>query len=395
MPHLVNPPAGWFVNANNDPAGTVLDNNPLNQIRPGGGIYYLNAGYDAGFRAGRITELLKGRVSQGEVSFGDMQAIQADVVLPDAQYFVPLIKQAFAHAQTSSYAPLAALYGDPGIRAAVARFAAWKLTAPTGIPEGYDAADINGALATPTSVEIAESVAATIYSVWRGQFIRNTIDATLGPLPKPGSQLAMTSLKNLLERPQPGVGASGLNFFDVPLPTPPAADRRDYLILKSLADALARLAGPPFLTAFGGSTYQDDYRWGKLHRIVLKHPLGGPFNVPPAFGAFPHPLGSALPGIPTDGGFGVVDASNHDARAQGVNDFMFTNGPVNRFVAQASPSGMRAESVWPGGTSGVPGSTFYLNLLPLYLTNDTVPLLFRDADVQKALYSVTKYVPAK
>ena len=58
MPHVVNPSAGWFVNANNDPAGTVLDNDPLNQLRPGGGIYYLNPGYD-GFRAGRITEMMR------------------------------------------------------------------------------------------------------------------------------------------------------------------------------------------------------------------------------------------------------------------------------------------------------------------------------------------------
>jgi len=33
---------------------------------------------------------------------------------------------------------------------------------------------------------MAESVAATIYSVWRGQFIRNSIDATLEGVPLPG-----------------------------------------------------------------------------------------------------------------------------------------------------------------------------------------------------------------
>ena len=42
MPQTVNPPAGFFVNANNDPAGVTLDNDPLNQTRPGGGIFYLN-----------------------------------------------------------------------------------------------------------------------------------------------------------------------------------------------------------------------------------------------------------------------------------------------------------------------------------------------------------------
>ena len=400
MPHLVNPPAGWFVNANNDPAGTVLDNNPLNQLRPGGGIYYLNAGYDAGFRAGRITELIKGKLDAGPVSFGDMQAIQADVVLPDAQYFVPLIVQALARAKTSLVPPLASLGSQTGIEEAVARLGAWKLTTPTGIPQGYDAIDVDGVLGTPTSAEISESVAATIYSVWRGQFIRNTIDATLNgvplppsvTLPKPGDQLSMTALKALLERPQPGIGASGINFFNAPAAS--AEDRRDILILESMAGALTRLAGPDFAVAFGGSSNQNDYRWGKLHRIVFQHPLGGPFNVPPAFGAFPNPLGDALPGFPTDGGFGVVDASNHDPRAQGANDFMFGHGPVNRFVAEAGVPGVRAESVWPGGTNGIPGSPFYLNMLPIYLTNDTVPLLFSTGDLQKALYSVSKFVPA-
>jgi penicillin amidase len=212
-------------------------------------------------------------------------------------------------------------------------------------------------------------------------------------LPKPGSQLAMTALKSLLERPQPGIGASGINFFNAPAAS--AEDRRDILILQSVADALARLAGPAFQLAFGGSTNQDDYRWGKLHRIVLDHPLGGPFSVPPAFGAAPHPLGDALPGFPTDGGFGVVDASNHDARAQGVNEFMFGNGPVNRFMAEAGAPAVRAESIWPGGTSGIPGTPFYLNLLPLYLTNDTVPLLFGRNDLQQHLYSRSRFVPAK
>ena len=202
----------------------------------------------------------------------------------------------------------------------------------------------------------------------------------------------MTALKSLLGRPQPGIGASGINFFNAPAAS--AEDRRDILILKSLADALGRLSGPDFAAAFAGSTNQNDYRWGKLHRIVFEHPLGGPFNVPPAFGAFANPLGDALPGFPVDGGFGVVDASNHDPRAQSVNGFMYGRGPVNRFVAEAGKSGMQAESVWPGGTSGVPGNPFYVDLLPDYLTNDTVPLLFRDQDLKKALYSTSKFVPA-
>ncbi len=398
MPQLVNPPAGWFVNANNDPAGTVLDNDPLNQLRPGGGLYYLNAGYDFGLRAGRITELIRAKVAAGPVSFGDMQSIQADVVLPDAQFFVPLIRQAQQRGMVSSNPALHGLATLPALQDAVSRLAAWGFTAPTGIPQGYDAADVDGKLGTPTPHEIAESVAATLYSVWRGQFIRNTIDATLDgvplppgvSLPKPGDQLTMTALKALLERPQPGIGASGINFFNAPAAA--ADDRRDILILQSLANTLARLAGPDFEPAFGGSTNQDDYRWGRLHRIVFEHPLGGAFNLPADSSAI---LGNALPGFPTDGGFGAVDASNHPVRAQSANGFMFDHGPVNRFVAEAGPPGVRAESVWPGGTSALPGSVFYANLLPRYLTNDTVPLLFGSGDLQRSLYGVTRFVPAK
>jgi penicillin G amidase len=402
MPHLINPATGWFVNANNDPAGTVRDNNPLNQLRPGGGLYYLNAGYDFGLRASRITELIEDKLRRrGTISLRDMKAIQADVVLPDAPYFVPYIKQALTRAGVSSDAQLAALGQQPAVQQAVARLAAWKFTTPTGIPQGYDAADASGRLGQPDAAEIAESVAATLYSVWRGQFIRNTIDATLDGvplpagvvLPKPGAQLALTAVKNLLERPQPGIGASGINFFNAPAAS--AEDRRDIVILKSLADSLTRLAGPDFAAAFGGSTKLEDYRWGKLHRIVFAHPLGGQFSVPPAFGLVQHPLGTALPGFPADGGFGAVDSSNHDLRAQGANGFMFNRGAVHRFVAEGSLWGVQAESIWPVGTSADPASRFYLGFLTRYLVNDTVPLLFGIGELLKATSSVVVFIPAK
>ena len=44
MPQLVNPARGYIANGNNDPIGVTLDNNPLNKLRPGGGILYLVIG---------------------------------------------------------------------------------------------------------------------------------------------------------------------------------------------------------------------------------------------------------------------------------------------------------------------------------------------------------------
>ena len=376
MPHVINPPSGWIVNANNDPAGTTLDNNPLNQLRPGGGIYYLNPGY-SGFRAGRITQMIREKLSRDEkISFEDMQRMQADVVLLDAQFFVPYILRALENGGASSVPPLAGLASHPGVRSAVERLRNWDFSTPTGIPEGYDAADHNGVLSAPSSAEIESSIAATIYSVWRGQFIKNTIDVVLsqGDLPRPGSQQVMTALRNLLENydTRHGAGASGVQFFNVPPMennAQTAGARRDILILKSVADALTLLASDEFAPAFGNSTNQNDYRWGKLHRIVFRHPLGDPFNTPPAAGAFPPPL-PGLQGIPVDGGFEVVDASTHNPRASTLNGFMFDRGPVRRGVSEGMPAGIRAVTSLPGGPSGIPGHPLYINLLRPWLTNE-------------------------
>ncbi|HZA82398.1 MAG TPA: penicillin acylase family protein, partial [Actinomycetes bacterium] len=374
MPHIVNPPAGFFVNANNDPAGVTLDNDPMNQTRPGGGIWYLNNGY-AGIRAGRITALLRAELAgDGTVSFADMQRIQADTALVDAQFFVPHVVRSLARGALDSDPTLRGLARDRAVAEAVGRLALWNRRTPTGIPEGYDASDPDGQRRPPSRLEQLNSVAATIYAVWRSQLIQGAIDARLAPygVAGPDGERSLTALKHLLETfgQTHGVGASGIDFFAVD-GVADATDRRDVTLLRAVQAALAKLSGPDFQAAFGGSTDQDDYRWGRLHRVTLDHPMGGPFNIPPAFGAFPPPLAD-LPGIPTDGGFETVDAATHDARADAAGEFGFGGGPANRYVSELrGPGDVDAESSLPGGTSGVPGSPFYVNLLPEWLTNDT------------------------
>ena len=372
-------------NANNDPIGTTFDNNPVNQKRRDDqGILYLNHGYRIGIRAGRIQEMLEEILAQGSVSFEDMQIIQADVVMLDAAFFAPFIIEAFDHTSNGTltvHPLLLDLRQNPGIRQAVDRLRAWDFSTPTGVVEGYDANDIDGERFHPSAREIENSIAATIYSVWRSRFIANTIDRTLLrvgecagiEMPRPDSPRTMTALQNLLNKfgEMQGFGASGLNFFMVPA-VEDAQTRRDIIILQSLAEALDLLAGPAFAEAFDGSTHQADYRWGRLHRIVFEHPLGAPFSIPPAGGDVP-PSFDDLPGLATDGGFGVIDASSHEVRAESSNDFMFEFGPVRRYVGQIGlrHHGRRAETILPGGPSGAIGSPFYANLLPLWLTNDT------------------------
>jgi penicillin amidase len=375
MPQVVNPSNGWFVNGNNDPTGHTLDNDPLNTPRPGGGILYLNPGYD-GIRGGRITQLVRQRLANnGKISFEDMKAIQADIVLYDAQIFMPFITRALTNAQAAgANTTLAALGSNPVVGAVVQRLSRWDFSAPTGIAEGYDASDSNGALSAPSQAEIDNSVAATLYSAWRSKFMANTIDGVLRAMtmPVPPHQQALSALRFQLENfgTTGGRGASGVNFFNVP-DVADAAARRDIIILKSVADAMTMLSGDEFAPAFNKSADLNDYRWGKLHRIAFAHLLTPTMSPGAIFGPPPFPSVQGLQGVAVDGGYSVVDASSHNPRATTLNGFMFGSGPNRRYVGEMRAGDIRAESSLPGGVSGDVRSPWFTNLLMPWLTNDT------------------------
>jgi penicillin amidase len=385
MPQEVNPLRGFIINANNDPVGTSADNDPLNQRRPGGGLFYLGIGYDRGYRIGRIERLLDFELGRDAKFSPELfERVQANNQLLDAEVFTPYLVAAFDHGKAPGAAPaLAALAADPRVAEAIGRLRTWDFSTPTGIPEGWDPFDNPAALPAPAPQEVAHSVAATLYAVWRGQIVQRVIDGTLagvglGGFAPPGD-VALADLRRLLETfpSRHGHGASGVDFFAVPGAAP--EDARDIILLDCLASALNLLAGDAFAPAFGHSTAQDDYRWGKLHRVVFEHPLGGPFNIPPGGGLAD--LAPDLPGVARSGGFGSVDAASHNVRADSVNEFRFGNGPARRFVGTLLPSGPEAEEIIPGGTSGLPGSPFQTDQLRLWLTNHYHPWLYRPGDV--------------
>jgi penicillin amidase len=401
MPQLVNPAGGSIINANNDPTGNLADNNVLNVRRPDGGIEYLGSTFINGIRAARIRDLLEQTLAtKGRASSLDLQRIQADTVMGDARYFTPFIVRAFANAQRAGAAlELADLASDARVREAVARLSAWDQSTPTGIVEGFDEADRNGWRSAPSELEIAHSVAASIYSVWRNQFVALAYDGPVRSrnLPITSSRGdAITGLKNLLENfaTRQGRGASGIDFFPVP-GVAAAEDRRDVVLLRSLQNALNLMAGPTFDAAFKRSTNQRDYRWGKLHRIVLAHPIGGNFSTPPAGGTFAQPL-LGLPGIPVDGGLFTVDVAGGVLRNDSSNGFTFDSGPVRRMVAsvQNPGRGIEAVSSLPGGESGESGNPFHLNLLERWLTNEVFPLRQDILDLPGHIAEVDVLVPA-
>ena len=386
MPHWENPAQGWFANANNDPIGLSADNNVLNQLRPGGGLYYLSQGGYSTYRMGRIDRLMKAAIAEGKVDNMDMKIWQANNQSLDAELIMPHILTAYSNALSPDAWPgIQQFLVDPRVLISLENFVEWDFSMPTGVKEGYDFGDNPFALADPSETEIAYSVAATIYSTWRSMAIRNTIDATINGVDAaigqdvltphlPGSKRAFNGFKNLLDNfeTDQGFGASGINFFTNPA-APTREDARDFIILASLKQALDLLASDEFAPAFNNSTNINDYRWGKLHRIEFSHVLGASLSVPN--GLFGFSTIEGLDGIPRSGGYQVLDASGHNIRANGLNDFMFNAGPARRFVGELTPQGPIMDQVIPGGQSGViTDGVLYVNQLFSWLANSYLPL---------------------
>jgi penicillin amidase len=378
MPSAINPRQGFLVSANNDPLGNTLDNDPFNQQRPGGGVLYLHRSY-VSLRAQTINTLLQETLSQGKLDEAAVRRMQSDQRLPDAALLVPELVEAYERAMTpGNPMGLRTLADDPRLAEAVQRLEAWDGSAPTGIQEGYDPGDDPDALAPPSQQEIDDSVAATLFSVYRGQLLRRVVDETLQRLHLgdylPPYRQGHVALMHLLEREDdqrvPQHIISGVEFFRMESFSEESA--RDAVLVQALRDTLDLLAGEAFADAFGGSTELEDYRWGKLHRITLGHPLGGPLSVPP-MGGFEN-LAPELPGLARGGGFASVDTGTHNLRAADAQAFRYTLSPGRRFYAVLDPAGIEAYQILPGGQSGDPTSPGYTSQLGRWLTNRYAPV---------------------
>src|SRR5262249_47251691 len=148
---------------------------------------------------------------------------------------------------------------DSRVAEAVGRLRTWNFTTPTGVTEGYDAADAAGQPPSPPpNDKIAKSVPATIYPMWPTEAPATIIDAPVKRLSLTSPaihEIALANLRHLLNTFDDAhdVGASGIDFFAVTNLANPA-DRRDYQLLKSLRDALNLLKSNAFATAFHNST---------------------------------------------------------------------------------------------------------------------------------------------
>jgi penicillin G amidase len=155
------------------------------------------------------------------------------------------------------------------------------------------------------------------------------------------------------------------------------------------------LAGDAFADAFARSTNQNDYRWGKLHRVTFAHAFGSgvpEFSIPTA-GDF-EDLSPTLPGLAVDGGFETIDNGAFSPEGASSAAYVFNSGAARRYVSEARRQGIKSVQVIPGGTSGVAGNRFHANQLQLWLRNDYHQVLFTDDEINKERFSRVIYSPS-
>ncbi len=389
---IENPPAHFWVNANNDPVGNTADNDPLDEALSGTG-YYLSPGYDE-FRAARITELIRSELNlippppgtppgDGVISFADMQRMQDDVNQLEARRLAKYFVTAVDNAGLGGAPPALSGLLNSRITDARDRLAAWTYNTPTGF-------DTPGDPGAPSAQDLVDSVATTIYNVAVGRLMTKTFDAALaanGVSYRQGTVEGLRGLMKLLDKvPFTGVGASGLNFFDDPSVSLSAAEERDILLVKSLQDALDLLGGTNFVNAFGGSTSVDDYLWGKVHYVIFQSYIDGDLNGTyinggGAFSIPPQPAVGFPPGMPANGARFTVDVANFGLRPTSETSLQFGSGPNRRSVVEMVDGAIIAKNVIPGGVDGVVGRPHYGDQVDLWLSNQYHDTYLYTADV--------------
>jgi penicillin amidase len=239
LPSTFNPPAGYIVTANN--AVTVPTNGP-----------FLTSDWDAGYRADRIDELLRGLIDAGEpITAGDMSEIQADDRNAAAAILLPRVLE---------------LDVDGGAERAQGVLRDWDL---------HDDAD---------------SAAAALFNV----FWKTLLDETFRPAlpddmpPSGGAQWFLVVDRLLADAQSPWWGSPDADV-----------DGRDAALTRALGHAweeTARLLG-------------DDpaaWEWGSLHRLDIENASFGTSGIAPIEALFNRGPWE-LPG-----GSGVVNAIGWD-----------------------------------------------------------------------------------
>jgi penicillin G amidase len=316
LPSVLNPEDGVIVTANQ---AVTPHSTP-----------FLTSEWDKGFRAGRIATLIDERLEGGELGVEDMTAIQLDTYNSFAETLLPWLERVEL---TDRF------YAEPQ-----QLLSGWDRTAPA---TGDQAA-----------------AAMYYYAVW-AQLLKLTFDDELPPdLYASGNSRWMTLVGNLLDRPEDP-------WWDDKL-TVGVVETRDQILREAMIEARLDLTRRI-------SKNPEDWQWGRLHRVSLRHPVLGTDGIPELVqGIF-----SEGP-FPAAGGSALVNAMGWDA---GTGTYRVSSGPSMRMVVDLADLDA---SRWVNqtGNSGHPFHAHFSDQTGPWLAGDTFPWSSTEEAVRAA--SVTE-----
>ncbi|ROS78723.1 penicillin amidase [Cellulomonas sp. PhB143] len=297
MPRVVDPAEGFLVAANQ-------------AVEPRGRGPFLTNDWDYGYRSQRIRTLLQKEVdAKRPVSVATMQQMQLDDWSPFADALVPtLLKLDIGH--------------------------------------GFDADGQKLLASWDYRTDEDSSAAAYFAAVWRNILQLTFWDDVPASMRPSGDSRWLAVVQGLMEKPRDA-------FWD-DRTTLGLVETRDEVLKKAMVTARLELT-----TELGKRT--DDWDWGRLHQLSLKHPVLGGDATPTFVRGIVNPDAVQLPGSPS-----VVDAIGWDA-AEG---FAATTGPSMRMVVDLGDLD-RSSWVTVTGVSGHPASDHYTDQLEAWANGKT------------------------
>ncbi len=335
LPWQLDPSTGMIVSANN---AAVDDKYP----------YFIAAEWDPGYRAKRITELLKAAATSGGVTTTTLRSIQTDTVILRADQVVPIV--------------------------AAAR------------PTSEDGALIAQRIIGWTNHDCpVDSVGCAAYQSFEYRLVRDLFDDELGPLAREyvGSGASLHAMITMLDQPD-------APWWD-DTRTTDVHETRDAIVGRALDEA-----GSELRAAYGDP---GNWTWGKLHQATFAEATLGSSGIGPLewyFNKGPYAAAGAAGAVDNlyyQPSRAYPDPDDPSWKPVGIDGvFAVTTLPSFRLsIDLADLDGARI--IQTTGQSGNPFDRHYGDMIAPWLNGDTVPLPFTPTAIHKAVLQTLQLVP--
>lgn len=322
LPSVLNPPEHFIATANA---------RPVDEAYP----YYIGYFFDIGYRVKRIKDLLN---EKQLLTFEDVRAIQADNLVLAAERLKPIflkeieIEKDLLPARTLQAAKMVE---------------EWDNHATT------------------------DSVASSIFHKWLERVAWNTLRDDLSEDSFEFWAANSDIIVVLLAR---SAIANELKYDWFDNVRTARVETRRYVVARSLQEAVNELG-----MKYGYA--MDDWAWGKVHTITLKHGLG---KRNPRYNNGPYPRSGSIDTV-DNAGFPLFE-----------DDFASPSGPSMRMTVELKSGVEHAVNTIPGGQSADMSSDHYQDQLHNYwLKNEAHPMLFTKEQIHENLAETLTLVPTK